>query len=54
MHANSDHDDEEWEVIDEIELEQVIRDFITLGREFLKILRDLINIDEGNDPPIEA
>ena len=49
MHEQSDQDEELWEVIDEVHLEQLIRDFIALGREFLKILRYLIDVEESDE-----
>ncbi len=55
MNDQSNHHEEWGEVIGEIELEQLIQDFIALGREFLQILRDLISIEEDYEdkPPLD-
>ena len=42
--------------MDGIKLEQLIRDFMAVGRELLEILRDLGDIEEDDDdqPPIDT
>ncbi len=40
--------------MDEMKLERLIRDFMTVGREFLELLRDLIDVEEDNDDQPQA
>ncbi len=40
--------------MDEMKLEQLIRDFMAVGREFLELLRGLIDVEEDNDDQPQA